>query len=350
VKGARVRIDTPGMPSSLLDEVARWRLYPRLRAAQRRESSEETLCQMPMGLPGETDAKGRIRWSAPRGVPETLTVFTEDGRLGAVDVPPVGEVPARVDLRPPGALRIGCSGFRSEDLVDDIALRLGWRTWRARCGETIQHLPAGRYALLANVDGSRVATTEAEVLGGTAVEALLEPSRSAVIRGRVVEVSGGRAVEGLSCDVTVRFGDRVLMWGAVMSGSDGRFALHAPHGRVQVECISEELAFAPAMVRTDADDPAVLTVRVVRPRKDATDVGVDLMAEPEGARIARVSRRAWTAGLRAGDLVRAVDDIPLAGLSRITMFVLAFEFPPAATIRWTVQRGERWLTITAPPW
>jgi hypothetical protein len=31
------------------------------------------------------------------------------------------------------------------------------------------------------------------------------------------------------------------------------------------------------------------------------------------------------------------------------MFVLAFEFPPAATIHWTVQRGEPWLMITAPP-
>jgi hypothetical protein len=334
----------------MLDAVARWRRDPARGATQRRESAE-TRYAIWMGVPGRTDAWGRIRWSEFRGAPETLTVSTEDGRLGATEVPPIDDARVQVELRPPGSLHVVCSGFRSENLVADIAVRLGWRTWRARCGATIEGLPAGRYAVLANVDGSRIATTEAYVSGGAVAEAVLEPSPAAVVQGRVVAAPGDRPLAGMSCDVVVPFGDRVITWGPIaVSGSDGRFAVRAPHGHIQIECISKEVAFVPAIVRANADDDAALTVRVVRSRNEAIDVGANLTAEQEGARITRVGRRAWSAGLRAGDLVCAVDDIPLAGLSRIAMFVLAFERPPATTVRWTVQRGDRWLTIIAPPW
>jgi predicted metalloprotease with PDZ domain len=93
--------------------------------------------------------------------------------------------------------------------------------------------------------------------------------------------------------------------------------------------------------------PAKVTVRVVRLRHDAVDFGADVRAEPDGARIVKVTKIAARSWLRAGDLVRAVDGIALAGLTRRSMAALAFFFPRDATPRWEVIRDGKTLTIEA---
>jgi len=126
--------------------------------------------------------------------------------------------------------------------------------------------------------------------------------------------------------------------------------VQAPEGPVSVSCSRENGAFSDGVVQLDLRASATTVVRVVRYRRDAVELGVELEAEPEGARVTRVRRRALRAGLRAGDLVRAVDGVPLAGLGGAAMTALAFEAPPEAAIQWTIERNAQTLTITAPAW
>ena len=133
----------------------------------------------------------------------------------------------------------------------------------------------------------------------------------------------------------------------VKSQADGSFTLHISEGRIAVWCEGGD--FAPGDARTELGaTPATVTVRVVRYRKDGVDLGAEVAAEPDGARLLSVTKTAARAGLQVGDLVRAVDGVPLAKLARRSMQALAFSFPSSAKPHWTVVRAGATLEITVP--
>jgi hypothetical protein len=301
-------------------------------------------------LPDRTDRTGSFAWD-PRGAGlHAVMLVADDGRVAAADAIRPGPAKLELRLRPPGALRIVCKGFGPEDLQGSVEVGIGVRTLRTECDKVVGGLPAGAYTVLAEIDEHRYAVRDVVVHPGRTTRAVLTVPSAGIIRGTVVEYPGDRPLAGVSCTARAALGDTYISSGpSGESQADGSFEIEVSGSRFQVRCASApELAAGAATV--ELAEHANVVVRMVRYRDDAVDVGVTLDAEPQGARVRSVARRAARAGLLPGDLVLAADDVSLAGLSRASMARLAFEAPPEKTLRWTVVRERRLLTITVPPW
>jgi hypothetical protein len=83
---------------------------------------------------------------------------------------------------------------------------------------------------------------------------------------------------------------------------------------------------------------------------NGVELGVELRAHPLGARVVGVAGEAKTAGLQAGDVVVAIDDVPVAGFDHRSVYELGFRIPPGHEVSWTIERdGARTkLHATAP--
>lgn len=303
-------------------------------------------------LPARTDAQGRFTWSPVLPGPHAIMVIAGDGRVGSVDTIRHGESNLKIVLRAPASLRIHCAGVQpmSVDLgAGGVDILAGVRRLGAACDETIGSLPAGRYVLATKQDAFKYAGFEVHLRGGETKEAILKLRPWGRIEGRVVEYPGDKPLAGLECDARWPFGARDIGGDpGSMSKSDGTFELKISQGRIHVWCEGDDVA--PGMMSVDLGaTPVQVTVRVVRLHADAVDAGAEITAEPDGARVTKVSKRAARSGLQSGDLVRAVDDVPLAGLSEQSMDALAFFWPRDASPKWTILRGGKTLVVVAKP-
>jgi S1-C subfamily serine protease len=80
-------------------------------------------------------------------------------------------------------------------------------------------------------------------------------------------------------------------------------------------------------------------VPLVAPVSGAIDVGVEL-AGYDGPVVMEVSKEVEAIGLRRGDVVVAVDGIPVDGLDLRAVHALGFELRPGQTVAWLVKRGD----------
>jgi hypothetical protein len=304
-------------------------------------------------LPTRTDVQGRFTWSPVRPGPHAIMVVADDGRVGSVDTIRNGEsTNLKIVLRASASLRVNCIGVEpmNPDLgaggVDIVA---GVRRLGAACDETIRGLPGGHYVLVAKQSAFKYARSDVDLRAGQTAEAVLQLRPWGHIHGRVVEYPGDKPVSGLACDARWPFGATDIDGDPEStSNADGTFELKISQGSIHVWCTGDE--FAPGMANVElGPTPATVTVRVVRLRADAVDAGVELEPEPGGARVTNVSKRAERSGLQVGDLLRAVDDIPLAGLSRQSMTALAVFWPRDASPKWTVVRNSKTLFVRAKP-
>jgi hypothetical protein len=280
-----------------------------------------------------------------------MVIFSDNGRVGSADIIREGEMNLNVQLRPPGSIHVTCKKFRPMALgigySGGVDVSLGAFRFDAHCGDTIDGLPPGRYVLTSKQDAFTYVGLEVEGRSGVKTEAILEVRPPGRVIGRVVEYPGDKPVGGLECDARWASGGQEIGGDpGTISKADGSFALEISQGSVRIWCEGEDHTAGAASLELGASGTA--TVRVVRYRRNGVDMGAEILAESDGARIERVVGVAARSGLKAGDLVRAVDDIPLAGLSRRSMAALAFFFPGEAKPRWTVVRNDTVLTITAP--
>lgn len=308
-------------------------------------------------LPTRTDEHGRFAWtpmlatgSAMFPGAHAIMIIADDKRVGAADAIRPGETNIKIVLRPPASLRIVCKNFQPmhPDLsAGGVEILSGHRQLGAACGETLGGLPAGHYLVVSKIRAHEYAGHELDIKAGGASEAVLELRPPGKIEGHVVEYPGDKPVAGIQCDARWPFGTRDIGGDpGATSKQDGSFELRIAHGRAHVWCRGHE--FASGMASTSVSStPTKVTVRVVRLRPSAVDAGAQISAEADGARIIKVTKLAARSGLKRGDLVRAVDDVSLAGLTSEAMTALAFFWPPDAKPRWTVLREGKTMEISA---
>ena len=150
---------------------------------------------------------------------------------------------------------------------------------------------------------------------------------------------------------------------SVRSGVDlppgGRCTAWAPGKRGEVEPALTSFGFQidlpPATVRLTCDDmqgfvgngrnielplrSPLIEMPIVPVILNGVELGVELRAHPNGARVVGVAAEAQAAGLRADDIVVAVDDVPVAGFDHRSVYELGFKVAPGHRVAWTIERG-----------
>ncbi len=303
-------------------------------------------------LPTRTDEQGRFTWSPVLPGPHTIMVIADDGRVGSIDTIRNGESTLKITLRAPASLRVKCPGVQPMDPdlgAGGVYVLAGVRRLGAACDETIGGLPAGHYVLATKHSAFKYAGFELDLRSGQKAEAVLALTPWGHIAGRVVEYPGDKPVAGVECDARWPFGSHDIDGDPnETSKGDGTFELKISQGRIHVWC--EGHGFAPGMSNVVlGPTPASVTVRVVRLRSGAADAGAEFEAQADGARLTKVSKLAARSGLQPGDLVRSVDDVALAGLSKPSMAALAFFWPRDASPKWMVVRNGKTLVVPAKP-
>ncbi len=301
-------------------------------------------------LPARTDAQGRFAWSPSSGdglLPggHAVMVIAGDGRVGAVDTIRPGRGPETVVLQQPATLRVECKGFSPMGYVEIVS---GHRRLGAACGGTVTGLPNGAYLVAAKKGAFEYAGQRVELRSGETSVAVLEVMPAGEVSGRVVAYPGDQPVAGISCTARWSLGQGQIGGDpSVTSGPDGSFRLRVSQGGIQAHCDGDGYAPGRTFVEVTAAATAA-TVRVVRLRANGVPLGAEVVAEPGGARVLAVQKRAARLGFRPGDLVLAVDDTPLEGLSTEAMKALAFFWPLDGRPRWHVEREGKRLTIQTP--
>jgi hypothetical protein len=124
-----------------------------------------------------------------------------------------------------------------------------------------------------------------------------------------------------------------------------------------------ELDLTPANVRLTCDqmdgfedngrdiDPSTMSSPIELPvvpiALNGVELGVELRAHPLGARVVGVAAEARNAGLQAGDVVVAVDDVPVTGFDPRSVYELGFRIAPGHEVAWTIERDGTRIELRA---
>lgn len=127
---------------------------------------------------------------------------------------------------------------------------------------------------------------------------------------------------------------------------DGRSPIAVPlvtfAGHSRIDCEADD------SLEVRVYDPApgrVIDVPLVRPSVDDIDLGVEVRAHSQGARVLDVADEAKNAGLQPGDIVTAIDGISVVSMKARVVRALGFRLPPGQSAELTVTRGEQQLPI-----
>jgi hypothetical protein len=204
---------------------------------------------------------------------------------------------------------------------------------------TISGLAPGTYDVIADSASARVV-----VPAGGAVRVTVDAATRTRVTGTVVDARTGAAVAGVRCGV------RASGVSPATSAADGSFTFEAPPGRRQVYCAASDPTAAQLReVIVDLEPGATATVAVsmvVLGR--AFPLGSFLHLETH-ARGVRVRATAPRPGLREGDVILRVDEIPLAGVTGHGALLLLLDRPPGTAARLLVERDGRELTVEIVP-
>lgn len=294
----------------------------------------------------KTDAAGQFRWSPVLEQDHVILLVTSDGRSGIAERVPADARSVRITMERSGTIEVVCKNFRpmSEAFGGGVDVTRGALKVTAACAETVGDLPPGRYSLVAKEGMHKFASTEVVVQPDTTAEAVLEVQPAGTVRGTVVSYPSKTPVVGADCDARWPNGDDTIGGDpGATSGKDGSFKLKVSRGRLEIWC--EASGHARGVAKVDLSSDTAVTVYVVPEAIDDIDLGVDFTAEAGGARVAKATRAAAKAGLKAGDLVRAIDGSPLADLGRRAMAALAFTLPSKSKGTWTVERAGKTLEL-----
>jgi len=218
---------------------------------------------------------------------------------------------------------------------------------------SIGDLTPGEYQVAAL--SSEAGAVTVTVGGGSTTTATLEARSRATVRGRVLEISSGLPVAGLTCNLLLggALPDPSLrLPGGVVTDEQGRFVLTAPAGRPVVECWNPAgtTSNGAAVLTTAADQEVDAEIRVVQPRTPRPGIGkligVQFSRSLLGARLAAVVPKgpADRAGLRAGDALLAIDGRSVDPLTQDGIILLIYDRPVGDVASLTVARGDQRIT------
>jgi hypothetical protein len=155
---------------------------------------------------------------------------------------------------------------------------------------------------------------------------------------RVVAGRGGSLPTSIMC-MTPHGGEHFQV-------GDGRAPIVVPvltfAGRSRIDCDADD------SLRIRIYDPTpgrVVDVPVVRPMLDAVDLGVELRAHPQGARVLDAADEAKDAGLQPGDIVTSIDGTSVANTNAPVVRALGFRLAAGQSAELSITRDDQPLAI-----
>jgi len=216
---------------------------------------------------------------------------------------------------------------------------------------TSSGLTPGRYLVEANA-GAQTDVAAVDVRPGQTTKVILNARALGRVEGTVTDFATNAPVPGLRCDATVSVEGQVTGAPAVpenqaLTDAAGHFAIMAPVGVARIYCFS--LTPSPASP-AGADVPvpvnATAKARLVSVKVSTTEVPVDVgvlfdpIALPITIAEVAANGPAATAGVRAGDLLVAIDGASLGGMmAEGAMQLLASRRPGTAAVLGVVRAG-----------
>jgi hypothetical protein len=219
----------------------------------------------------------------------------------------------------------------------------------------IRGLAPTRYTITAQ-SRSEGASAIVDVVPGRAATIVLRSAGSAALAGRVVDHRTRAPLPGRRCRVFMVSGGgwhgmtRLRPEASAESDADGRFTIDpVPAGEVHVQCFGDpsrySLSGATLVIAPGAR--AMVELEAVPIAAQIADLGASMMPRRTGAVLAEVvpGGSADTAGLRAGDVIVAVDGLRVVGMVPNAVSMLVRSREPGSRLRVTVSRGDREVTV-----
>jgi hypothetical protein len=201
-------------------------------------------------------------------------------------------------------------------------------------------IAVGTYDVSAIAASGAYATERVTVTADQVSRVTLSASATATMRGVVKDIRTGAPMAGVQCYWTI--GGNAGR--PVATDAAGTFSFAVPTGRIQVECFGRRpsaVAAREVVVDVQPGATAHVTVEVIsfRSRSWSGTIGVELEEVPPGSlRVQLVHGGAVSSGLRVGDILVAVDGMPVVGLRVHVAQQLMLDRNVGATAKLTVER------------
>jgi RNA polymerase sigma-70 factor (ECF subfamily) len=286
----------------------------------------------------------------------TLRARAGDGSEGLVRGVAAGQKNVVITMQRAGAIDGTLVGFSSQPAVRAVRqLGMSFTTVYATVDGTTFHfggLSPGTYqvaALGAETDAKTVV-----VVAGQTATVTLQSRSTTTIRGRVVDWSGGAGIPGMRCFPALRVSSGFpVQLNSIVAFSDdnGEFVLErAPTGDIAVWCFPSTQFWSNgrADLTVTAGQDAMCEVPVVKWNSDLPPPVFGAVVEP-GVMPARFSLVepngiAERAGIRAGDVILAVDGASVTKLTPMGVLTLIGQHAAGSTVHFGLSRGAQTAT------
>jgi hypothetical protein len=276
------------------------------------------------------------------------------GRSVQIDA---GRDDVRLVLEAAGAFELHLSGFadRPEVRVQSVLPPLDTLTVALEPGATtarVRDLRPGVYVVSAQAGGEQ-AITRVQLGAGAVVRVQLAAGGSGTVRVLVVDADGGR-VAGSRCRATARAGDVPVIGagGAVINArtdDEGTVTFAAPAGELHLACTGPRAIGGRSfsLARGEAATVGVVLERAAAVPPELWEAGLELDAHSLAPRVADVlpGGPAAVAGLRPGDLIQAIDGVPVGAGGRLAAAARLAGREAGSSVALTTTRGFFRLTL-----
>lgn len=309
-----------------------------------------------MALPTAlADAQGAFTVEALPSGSWALQARTPEGAEAIAPAVAAGAKDVVITVRPPGGVEGRLVGYEEPPVVYARSVTQGRFQPAQVEGTTFRvQLAAGTYVVTAmnlhEGDAQRV-----EVREGTMSKVTMTSHGRGSLTGSVVEHTTRAPIPNLVCHTVVRAGSDpgITNWDqnlAPRTDASGKFTVDpAPAGEVHVSCFGDwaSMSSASAQVTVPRGGTIDVALEVVRRSTDTPgNIGVEFSQEV--ARLERVEPQgpAAKAGLRAGDVVVAVDGAPVAPLNASGIEALIANHAPGTKVTLGLLRGTQPVSVT----
>ncbi|MDB4967429.1 MAG: hypothetical protein JWN44_3118 [Myxococcales bacterium] len=266
-----------------------------------------------------------------------------------------------ITLQASGGIDGELVGFRTPPTVSTMPYRPG--AWMPASlasidatGFHVRGLPPGIYQARAIAQGEGDAQ-DVEVRPGRIATVSLRSRGTATVTGRVLDWRSQTPVSGIRCYAGSRSGSGLPAWGSTetITDGDGRFTLEGiAAGMIAVACVGDGPYYSDglAFLSVANDERAICEVPVVKSKDGVfSDFGATIDLTPAAglsATVLSVQPRtpAERAGVRAGDVITAVDGVSIAKLTPLGVLFVMTDRVAGEGARVSLNRGGRTIEAT----